>query len=321
MGRVLVCLVLAAGVVAAQSASPQGPVFRSGAENVPIFVTVSDKSGQLVPDLARADFQIFDNGKPQALTVFDNSPQPIRLIVMVDVSGSMAGNVNLLRAAAAQLINRLGPGDLVRIGTFGGTIDISPTFTRDAGELARSLPTFIPPNAPTPLWQAVDKAMGEFAGSGEASPKPQAAAGRPVVLVMSDGKDTGPLANGWRGTRWLTPIEIVDRAEQEDVMIYGIAVHSRGPMGGGGNMMDQLVQHLPDPSLGKVAEDTGGGYHELRPRDDLGATFARIAEELHHQYLLGFVPPARDGKMHKIEVKLTKKDMKARARKAYRAPK
>lgn len=310
MGRVLVCLVLAAGIVAGQSSSPQGPVFRGGAENVPIFVTVSDKSGQLVPDLTRADFQIFDNGKPQALTVFDNSPQPIRLIIMVDVSGSMAGNVNLLRAAAAQLINRLGPGDLVRIGSFGGTIDISPTFTRDVGELARSLPTFIPPNAPTPLWQAVDKAMGEF-GEG---------AGRPVVLAMSDGKDTGPLVNGWRGTRWLTPIEIVDRAEQEDVMIYGIAVHSRGQMGGGGNMMSRLVQHLPDPSLGKVAEDTGGGYHELRPRDDLGATFARIADELHHQYLLGFVPPARDGKMHKVEVKLTKKDMKARARKAYLAP-
>jgi Ca-activated chloride channel family protein len=310
MGRVLVCVVLAAGVLAAQASSPQGPVFRSGAENVPIFVTVSDKSGQLVPDLTRADFQIFDNGKPQALTVFDNSPQPIRLIIMVDVSGSMAGNVNLLRAAAAQLLNRLGPGDLVRIGTFGATIEISPSFTRDIGELGRALPTFIPAGAPTPLWQAVDKAIGEFGQGGTA---------RPVVLVMSDGKDSGPMPGGWRSMRWLTPIEIIDRAEQEDVMIYGIAVHSRGQMGG--NMRDQLVGHLPDPSLGKVAEDTGGGYHELRPRDDLGATFARIADELHHQYLLGFVPPARDGKMHKIEIKLTKKDMKARARKAYRAPK
>src|SRR4051794_30353747 len=54
--------------------SPQQPVFRSGAENVPVFVTVSDKSGQLVPDLKKEDFQVFDNGKAQPLAVFDNSP-------------------------------------------------------------------------------------------------------------------------------------------------------------------------------------------------------------------------------------------------------
>src|SRR5436190_15348220 len=144
MGRVLVCLMLGAATLAAQQ-----PVFRGGAENVPIFVTVSDKSGQLVPDLTRDDFQILDNGKPQPLKIFDNTPQPIRLIVMVDVSGSMAGNVNLLRAAAAQLIDHLRPDDLVRVGTFGTTIDISPAFTRDVNELARSLPTMIPMNAPT----------------------------------------------------------------------------------------------------------------------------------------------------------------------------
>lgn len=309
MGRLVVCLMLSAATLAAQA-----PVFRSGAENVPIFVTVSDKSGQLVPGLTQNDFQILDNGKPQPVKVFDNTPQPVRLIVMVDVSGSMAGNVNLLRAAASQLIDHLRPDDLVRVGTFGSTIDISPTFTRDATLLARELPRMIPMNAPTPLWQATDKAIGEFvAAAGDAR------GGRPIVLIMSDGKDTGPLPNGWRSTRWLTPLDIVDRAGQADVMIYGIAVHSRGPMGGG-NAMAQLVAHLPDPSLGKVAEDTGGGYHELRPRDDLGAAFAQIAEELHHQYLLGFTPPARDGKMHKIEVKVAKKDMNVRARKAYRAP-
>ena len=110
-----------------------------------------------------------------------------------------------------------------------------------------------------------------------------------------------------------------DRAERENVMIYGVGVYSR--MMPGGDIRQQIVGRFPDPGLGQLAEDSGGGYYELRARDDLSAQFAHITDELHHQYLLGFAPPAHDGKTHKIEVKVTRKDAKVRARKTYRAPK
>ena len=110
MGRLFASWVLAASLATAQTPGPQGSVFRAGADTVPVFVTVTGKSGRLVPDLGRADFQIFDNGKPQPVSTFDNTPQPVRLIVLVDVSGSMSGNLGLLRAACAQLIAQLGPG-------------------------------------------------------------------------------------------------------------------------------------------------------------------------------------------------------------------
>jgi hypothetical protein len=87
-----------------------------------------------------------------------------------------------------------------------------------------------------------------------------------------------------------------------------------------GDVRERLIAGIPDPGLGKVAEETGGGYFELRPREDLGDAFARVAEELHHQYLVSFAPSSRDGKGHKVEVKLTRKDMKPRARQSYRAP-
>lgn len=307
MARTFLAFVVAGAVVGA--GAQQQPVFRGGAETVPVFVTVTDKSGRLVPDLARGDFQVFDNGKPQPITVFDNSPQPVRLIVMVDVSGSMFRNLPLLRAASEQLVRQLGPGDLARIGVFGDRIDIGPTFTSDARELVASLPADISPNAPTPLWNAIDHAIGEF---GQAE-------GRPVVLVMSDGKDSGPRFR----QRWVSQVEVLDRAAREDVMVYGIGIQSRGaPVAGGmrgGSLRDVLVGNLPDPGLGTLALDTGGGYFELRPRDDIGEAFARVLDELHRQYLLGFAPPAKDGKEHKIEIKLGRKDMKARARKSYYA--
>ena len=70
-----------------------------------------------------------------------------------------------------------------------------------------------------------------------------------------------------------------------------------------------------------MAEETGGGYTEIRYGEDLGAAFARVVDELHSQYLIGFAPPKRDGKVHHIDVRVSAKGMKPRARRSYVAPK
>src|SRR5512139_3601203 len=106
------CAVALPGAGSAQ----QQPVFRAGSEAVRVFVTVTDRDGRLVTTLAKDNFEIRDDGKPQPITYFDNTPQPVRLIVMLDVSGSMQGNLPLLRDASSQLFARLRPDDLARIG-------------------------------------------------------------------------------------------------------------------------------------------------------------------------------------------------------------
>ena len=82
-----------------------------------------------------------------------------------------------------------------------------------------------------------------------------------------------------------------------------------------------LLADMPDPGLARVAEETGGGYMEIRFGQDLGAAFAAVADELHTQYLLAFAPPKRDGKVHEIGVRVDKAGLKSRARKSYVAPK
>ena len=307
MSRISIVSLVLTGTLLAQSGGQQGPVFRVTGNTVPVFATVIDRNERLVPDLKREDFQVLDNGKLQPLTLFDNTPQPIRLIVMLDVSGSMMGNLNLLRAASYELFKQLRPEDGVRVGTFGNDITISPKFTNDVRELVAALPTEILP-APTPLWRAVDDAMTELAGVEQ----------RRVILVLSDGKDTGPRKFN---ERFLTQLDIIDRARKDEIMIYGIGLRSRGQLPMGGDIKAAMIADLPDPGLGTAALETGGGYFEIRPRDDLGAAFARVAAELHSQYMLGFAPPALDGKVHKIEVKVPGKDVRPRARKSYIAPK
>jgi Ca-activated chloride channel family protein len=304
----LACL---AGAVGA--AGGQQPPFRGGSETVRVFVTVADRDGRLVTTLTRDDFEVRDAGKPQAIALFDNSPQPIRLIVMLDVSGSMEGNLPLLRTAAAQLFARLGPDDAARVGTFGREVTISPSFTRDPRELEAALPAAIAPDAPTPLWLAVDQALDGF-GTDER---------RKVILVLSDGKDTGAQSFGKRP---VSQAAAIDRARGEDVMIYAVGMRSRGmrsgpPATGPGGLQAMLVGDMPDPGLARVAEESGGGYFEIRAGQDLDAAFARVADELHSQYLLGFAPPRRDGKVHDLSVRVTHSGLKPRARKSYIAPK
>jgi Ca-activated chloride channel homolog len=308
-GTLVACVLGALG-----AASPQQPVFRGGSDVVRVFVTVTDRDGRLMTTLTRDEFEVRDEGKPQPITQFDNTPQPIRLIVMLDVSGSMEGNLPLLRGAGQQLFARLGRDDVARVGAFGQEITISPSFTHDPDRLLAALPSAIAPDAPTPLWRAIDQALDALADTDDR---------RPVILVLSDGKDSGPISFRQRP---VSQAEVIDRARREDVMIYGVGMRSRSgrpmtPGIGPGGLQAMLMADMPDPGLARVAEETGGGYTEIRFGQDLGAAFAAVADELHNQYLLGFAPPKRDGRVHDINVRVGKGGLKPRARKSYLAPK
>jgi VWFA-related protein len=80
-----------------------------------------------------------------------------------------------------------------------------------------------------------------------------------------------------------------------------------------------MFNDKPDEGLPKIAEATGGGYFELTSTNDLAATFTRVAEELHHQYALGFTPTVLDGKMHTLQVRVASPNMTVRARRSYLA--
>ena len=282
--------------------------FKTGARTVAVHATVTGKDGRLVPNLVMDDFEIKDEGKLQPISVFSNEVQPISVVVMLDRSGSMRGNVGLVAAAARAFVGRLEGADKARIGVFADRIEIHPAeFTNDRDELLRILQSDMPVTGPSPLWNAVDQAITALRGQ----------EGRRVVLVFSDGGDAP--ANFSFKNRSI--MDIMRRAQQENVMVYAIGLATtvlRGRGGGGiGAMTGSMTSVRPDPGLSMVAEDTGGGYFELSRAENLATTFAEVADELHHQYAIGFEPVKLDDKMHKLEVKVKKSGMKVRARKEY----
>lgn len=308
----LLAAAIAALLTAPLPAQQQQP-FRSGAKTVAVYATVTDRDGRLVPDLVREDFEIRDNGKPQPITVFSNDIQPITVVMMLDRSGSMRQNFRLVEAAAEQFVRKLIPGDKARIGSFADRVQIDPEgFTGDHEELIGILRSNLQDSGPTPLWNAVDEAITALAEQ----------EGRRVVLIFSDGVDA-PMNLRLNNS---SIMDVMRRAQRENVMVYAIGLQGtvlrppspgRGLGGFGGSMTPQR----PDPGLAVIADDTGGGYFELNRAEDLASTFARVADELHRQYALGFEPPKLDDKMHDLDVRVGKRGYKVRARKEYFAAK
>ncbi len=272
----------------------QQPSFKTGTQVVPVYVTVVDDQKRLVPDLGREDFEILDNGKPVALTQFDNEPEPFSVVVMLDTSASMTGSLDLLEQAAEQFVIRLLPEDQGMVGAFNDKIEFPiASFTSDRDELAAALKEMDFGN-PTRLYDAVDASIEQL----------RAVQGRRVVLVFTDGEDTASKIGMGR---------VLDQARTDEVMIYAIGLESEYFNG------QHKVRSRPDRGLRRLADETGGGYFELKKTDELGSTFTRVAQELHSQYVLGFAP-ATDGKLHKLEVRVKKSGMTPRARKSYLAP-
>lgn len=266
-------------------------------QTVPVFVTVTDDQRRLVTDLVRDDFAVFDNGKPQPITTFGNEPTPITAVVMLDTSGSMTMNLDLVKEAAEQFVLRLLPADRAKIGAFNDKIQILPKdeFIGDRDALIRILKNDLDFGYPTRLFDAIDESITAL----------RRVEGRRVVITFTDGDDTASRAG--RG-------DVLERARVDDVMIYGIGLESDYFNGA------QRVRTRPDRGLKTLAEETGGGFFDLKKKDELGPAFTRIAQELRTMYVLGFAPPANDGKVHKLEVKVRRPSVTVRARKSYVAP-
>jgi Ca-activated chloride channel family protein len=240
---------------------PARQPIRSGARTVAVYTTVTDNDGRLVPDLARDDFEIYDNGKLQVTTVFSSELQPITVVMMLDRSGSMRGNFGLVETAAEAFVRRLRPDDKARIGSFAGRIQVDPeNFTSDQEELIRILRTELQHEGPTPLWNAVNVAITSLL--------PQQ--GRRVVVIFTDGEDN-PMNFKFNNQ---SVMDVMDRAQRENVMIYAIGLESRaiptGRRGGfGGGFGGGGMTQRPDPALARLAAETGGGYFELTRVEDL----------------------------------------------------
>jgi Ca-activated chloride channel family protein len=210
---------------------------------------------------------------------------------MLDFSGSMTANLELLKAATEQFLLRMLPDDKAQVGAFSDKIQFSGTFTSDRDDLIGALGDLQYGN-PTRLFDAIDQSIELL----------DTVQGRKIVVIFTDGDDTSSRISFGK---------VLDHARDKEIMVYSIGLQSEFFNG------QRVQRSRPDRGIRKLAEETGGGYFELKKTDDLAPTFTRVAQELHSLYSLGFTPAVLDNKEHKLEVRMKQQGMTARARKSY----
>jgi Ca-activated chloride channel family protein len=275
--------------VTASTSFAQQPVFRSVARVIPIATTVVDRQGRLVPRLERDAFTILDNGKPQEISFFQNTVRPFTVIAMLDNSASMTGKFRLLKGAAEEFLRQLLPGDRAQVGAFSDVVEFSGEFTNDTDSLVRALDR-LPFGDRTRLYDAIDDSLARL----------QQIEGRKAVVVFTDGDDTASRADSG---------DLLERARRADVSVSVIRLAAEGDGG--------KEHRRGRDAMMRLAQETGGSYFALAVTDDIAPAFARIADELHSEYMLGFSPPTLDGREHSVIVRMNQPHLNARAKRSY----
>ena len=306
--------------------SDQGFTFKSSVELVSVTATVTDSSGHVVSRLRADDFTIFEDGERQTITQFESERVPVSLGIVLDTSGSMAGEkMDAARAALGRFVyDLLQPGDEMFLYRFDSRPILVEGWTEDRGRLVRGLGS-VRPAGGTALYDAVADAV-PLASQGSRRKK--------ALVVISDGNDT----NSELDVNELQPL-----IRESEVMVYAIGID--GSASSGVTRRTQGIQlpggiSLPWPSrpsqrpsprsrggaeagvneraLRMITDDSGGRTEIIAGARNLDQATAGIASELSQQYFLGYVSTRpKDGRWHSIKVQLKNGTHQVRARRGF----
>src|SRR5262245_25286205 len=212
---VLLSLLLAAPLLSAQQQPPPPPPpqdpgafrFRTGVELINVNATVTDQSGRFVSGLTRDDFRVYDDEQLQTITHFSAERVPVSLGIVLDTSGSMAGDkIRAARAALDRfLFDLLDQQDEIFLYRFSDEPTLLQGWTSDRQQLTRALGR-ISPNGGTAMYDAVAEAI-PLAESGKHRKK--------AIVVISDGNDTSSQTR---------VSELQQLIRESEVMVYAIGI-------------------------------------------------------------------------------------------------
>ena len=267
---------------------------------VSMAFSVTDKKGRFVTGLAKEDFELLENGKPQTIQEFNAEPSlPLRVAVLIDTSNSIRDRFKFEQEAASQFLSEMlrSNADKAMVVSFDSTAEIVANLTDDTEKLSNAIRE-LRPGGGTAMYDAIRFASDKLA---EEQPSYQF---RRIIVIVSDGDD-----NQSRGTR----DQSLEAAQVADTFIYAISTNN---LSSGDTDGDKVLKYF--------SGQTGGKAYFPFKLEDLSQSFDVIAEEVRHQYAILYRPePLRaDGLFHRVEIRVRgHKELTVRARSGYFARK
>jgi Ca-activated chloride channel family protein len=265
---------------AAPAADDTNTTIRVNVKLVNVFSTVTTTGGAPVSTLKQDDFQIFEDGKPQKIAVFQRESElPLSIVIAVDTSLSTRNSQKLELDSARRFAHAiLRPIDGISLFQFSEVVDQLTPFTSDIRAIDKGI-SRVHTGAATALYDTL------YLGSDALLNR----RGRKVMVVITDGGDTVSKSSYQDAVR---------EAQEAEVILYCIIIvpieSNAGRDIGGEHALIQL------------SRDTGGKYFYAGSQDQLDAAFSQISEELRTQYLIAYYPSQRlsDSEYRRIEIKI-----------------
>ena len=323
----LVCATVAEAQIAAPLSKPdsskpdtstpqatQSPI-RVQVNLVNVLFTVTDKKGRTQTGLAKDDFRVFEDGKPQTISFFSKETDlPLRIGVLIDTSNSVSERLHFEEEAAIDFLSEaIRPGkDQAFVVGFDVEPQLVQDYTDDVEKLSNAV-RGLAAGGTTSLYDALYYAckqkmlnLSDTTANGTSGPYL-----RRVLIVVSDGRDT----NSGRSRD-----EALVMAERSEAIIYAISTNNSGSNTAGGNAPNAYGPG--DKILKYFADETGGKVFYPFEASDLASNFREIGAELRSQYSLAYTPSnnKRDGTFRRITVETDEKGLRVRARAGYFAP-
>jgi len=312
-GGVLGFAGLAAAPQAAQQPAPAAPAgtpstpqpsFRAGVELVSLNVTVTDAAQKYVTDLTQDDFQVFEDGVKQDVTLFNRTNLPIALSLLVDTSASMETRLPIAQEAAIGFARRLRPQDLAEIVDFDSRVVVLQNFTSKASELETAIRK-TSAGGSTSMYNAIYIALKDLK---KAVATNTDEIRRQAIVVLSDGEDTSSL---------LPFEEVLDLAKRSETAIYAIGLRSAESSSSASKGFKEA-----EFVLRQLSQETGGRAFFPNQVADLNNIYSQIADELSSQYTVGYTSknPKRDGAWRRVVVRASRTGVQTRTKLGYFAP-
>ncbi|MBI2821043.1 MAG: VWA domain-containing protein [Acidobacteria bacterium] len=276
------------GVAAGEDQAHEG--FRIGVDvnQVVVNATVYNRDGNLVPDLERENFQVYEDKVLQTITNFGQVDVPSTIGLVIDTSGSMKKKIEFVVRAAKLFIEKSNPENELLLIEFNNQVSLVEDFTRDFDDIRDSLDNMISSGG-TALYDAIYLGV-ERAGQGSEAKK--------VLLVFTDGQDRDS---------YYKIDELLAKIHDSDIQVYMIVFMDEniGTEGGFFGIMKSEKEKL-EKKMSEIAEATGGKVFYPDKLEDLESVFVGIAEELRQQYRIAYISTnkVRDGKWRDIRVQL-----------------
>jgi Ca-activated chloride channel family protein len=276
------------------------PVFAVDVDVVYVTATVRTEKGDLVADLTADDFTLYEDGRPQKVTLFAPAAQPgqeealaLNLGMLLDTSESMKEQIKLSRESAIRFLESIPRARDLLLVFFDQDIRLSRyTSENQQGLFERILEG----TGNTALYDAISVYISRVSESG----------GRKVLLIFTDGEDT---------TSAIGLMDVINLVRSSGVTIYPISF-AGGSFGIGNNRFLSAKAFMS-----QLADASGGTVFAPTASKELSSVYSKILDELQSQYVLGFVSdkPERDRRFRKLKVEVNNKSLKVRHRAGYYA--